>query len=234
MSDFRLSVSGVILLVAASGIGLAALTSPTAEMANALFTMAGACLLFALLAIVYRRGARRAFWAGFATFGWGYLIACYAPLLGPSIRPRSSAPASLMRSTPRMNPALEDTLREIAAHNPDWAGYRWHIRFDQEEGANADSVALTAVGQKRTTQNSIPFYPPAGCTNLVWFRKSAHVLVTLWVAFFGGLAGRYLEASGAETGADRPMPPIRGIPARPPPNKSLGRIGLRPAAELYR
>ena len=42
--------------------------------------MAGAVLLLtlgafalAVLAVVYRRGERRAFWLGFALFGWGYM-----------------------------------------------------------------------------------------------------------------------------------------------------------------
>lgn len=35
----------------------------------------------ALLGIVYRDGPRRAFWIGFAVFGWGYMIAVYGPVL---------------------------------------------------------------------------------------------------------------------------------------------------------
>ena len=208
MSDYRISVAGILLLVAATGVGLAALSSPSAEVANGLFTFAGGCLLFALLAVKYRDGNRRAFWLGFSVFGWAYVLACYGPFVGSTIRPRLLTTTLIDRLYARMNPALQDALQEIATRNPDWvkAKYQWHIRFDQETDPDADSVALTAVGSRPTTQNSIPFYPPATCSNLVWFRKSAHSIATLLVAFLGGLAGRRLEATRRVAPRTSPSP----------------------------
>ena len=86
MSAPRISVAGLVFLVAVSGVGLAALGSPSAEIANGLFTFAGSCLLFALLAVKYRGGGSQAFWLGFAVFGWSYILACYGPFVGSTIR----------------------------------------------------------------------------------------------------------------------------------------------------
>ncbi len=125
-----------------------------------------------------------------------------------------------------MNPALEGTLQEIASRNPDWAKqkYQWHVRFDQEIDPDADSVALTAIGYRPTTELSIGFYPPMTCSNLLWFRKSAHSVVTLWVAILGGLLGRLLERTrGVEVSELR----RRGRDQRhdsPPPRYLLARI----------
>jgi hypothetical protein len=197
MNALQISVSGLILLVGATAVGMAALRSPSAEFANGLLTLCGASLLFALIAIKYRLGNRRAFWLGFSVFGWAYLLASYGPFVGSTMRARLLTTTLIDRLYARMNPALEDTPQEIATRNPDWVQqkYQWHIRFDQETDPNADSVAVTAVGYRPTTENLISFYPPATCSNLVWFRNCAHALATLWIAFFGGLIGRYLEAT---------------------------------------
>jgi hypothetical protein len=195
MKPFQFSVLGINVIVAVTAIGLAALASPTVESANGLFTFVGGSLLFALLAIKYREGDRRAFWVGFSVFGWGYLLACYGPFVGSTFRARLLSTTLIDRIYARMNPALEGTLQEIASRNPDWAKqkYQWHVRFDQETDPDADSVALTAIGYRPTTELSIGFYPPMTCSNLLWFRKSAHSVVTLWVAILGGLLGRLLE-----------------------------------------
>ncbi len=195
MSIFQISVGGMILLVGATAVGLAALTSPNEETANGLFTIAGGSLLFAVLAVMYRDDHRRAFWLGFAVFGSAYVFACYGPFGGSAMRPRLLTTTLIDRLYARMNPALQDQLDEIVSRNPDFAKCKWHIRFDQEDDPDADSVALTAIGYRATTEYSVPFYPPPTCSNLVWFRKSAHAIATLWVAFLGGLAGRYLEAT---------------------------------------
>jgi hypothetical protein len=197
MSIFRVSVLGLILLVAVTAVGLAALASPSNELANGLFTFTGGCLLFALLATMYRDGSRRAFWVGFSVFGWGYLLACYGPFVGSAIRARLLTTTLIDRLYAQMNPALGVALEEISVSNPDWLNrtYQWHIRFDQETDPQADNVALTAIGSRSRSELSIAFYPPPTCSNLVWFRRSAQAIAILWVACLGGFAGRLLEST---------------------------------------
>jgi hypothetical protein len=195
MNPVRISVVGLLLLIGATAIGMAAIVSPTAELANGLFTIVGGSLLFALLAIIYRNGNRRAFWLGFCVFGSAYLLACYGPFVGSTFRARLLTTTLIDRLYAGMNPTLEDKLHEVASSSEGGLKFQWHIRFDQETDPDADSVALTAVGNRPASQVFIGFYPPASCSNLVWFRKSAHSIVTLWVAFVGGLVGRRLEST---------------------------------------
>jgi hypothetical protein len=74
MRRIRISISGLMAVVLIVSIGVAALRSASEEWA-ALVTLVTLWLLtFAILGAIYRRGDRRAFWTGFALFGWGYML----------------------------------------------------------------------------------------------------------------------------------------------------------------
>jgi hypothetical protein len=74
MKGFRFSLWSMFLGIAAVAIVCAALAKPTAAWAMAFQAAALGLLTFALLAaLVYERGAARAFWIGFAVVGWGNL-----------------------------------------------------------------------------------------------------------------------------------------------------------------
>jgi hypothetical protein len=65
------SVCGVVLFL---GVGFAALRESTDLWDCAIFTLALGVLLVSILLAVHRSKKRRAFWIGFALFGWGYLV----------------------------------------------------------------------------------------------------------------------------------------------------------------
>lgn len=74
MKGFRFSLWSMFLGVAAVAIVCAALVKPTESWVIAFQAVALGVLTFALLAaLVYERGAARAFWIGFAVVGWGNL-----------------------------------------------------------------------------------------------------------------------------------------------------------------
>jgi hypothetical protein len=61
--------------------------------ASSIFTTTLAVISFAVLAAVFRRGAKQAFWIGFALFGWGYLWMAHWPpddamMFGPNDQSR--------------------------------------------------------------------------------------------------------------------------------------------------
>jgi hypothetical protein len=64
------SLLGVVLFVA---VGFAALREADELWESGLLTLTLGVLLVSILLAVHRREARRAFWIGFALFGWGYL-----------------------------------------------------------------------------------------------------------------------------------------------------------------
>jgi hypothetical protein len=70
------SILGAILFVA---IGLAALRDAVDLWDSGLFSVTVCLLLTAVILAVHRTAARRAFWIGFALFGWGYLSLSLIP-----------------------------------------------------------------------------------------------------------------------------------------------------------
>ena len=68
-------LSGMTCLAVAG----ASLLYPGTIWASLLPLIEAALLLAALVGVILSRGANRAYWIGFAVFGWGYLILIYGP-----------------------------------------------------------------------------------------------------------------------------------------------------------
>src|SRR5258708_7410653 len=131
MRYLRIGLAQMLLLVAFCGITFAALKNPTIELANALATFALGIVLFAGLAVAYRTGRKRAFWAGFATFGGVYLLCSTVPFASSAIRSRPLRTILIERLYLDMNPEVEQGLQTMVSRNPNWAAsnYVWRIRF---------------------------------------------------------------------------------------------------------
>jgi hypothetical protein len=84
MRTFRFTIAGLLGVITVLGIGLAALREASEFWDSGLFTLTLGVLLVSVLLAIHRREDRRAFWGGFALFGWGYM----ALSLVPSIEPR--------------------------------------------------------------------------------------------------------------------------------------------------
>jgi hypothetical protein len=69
----RISIAGMMILLVALGLALACLRFPSEGAAAAVLLVTQVILAVAVLAVVYRTQERRAFWLGFALFGWGYM-----------------------------------------------------------------------------------------------------------------------------------------------------------------
>lgn len=77
----QLSLAATLGWVGFFAVGCAALAKPTFFWAGLLWSLVMATLGAALLAAIFRTGASRAFWVGFALFGWGHMTLALAPLL---------------------------------------------------------------------------------------------------------------------------------------------------------
>ncbi len=73
MRPFRVSIRGLMALVLFVAFGFVALRYASETWAGLVVMMTLGVLILAFLGIVYRRGARRAFWVGFVLLGWGYI-----------------------------------------------------------------------------------------------------------------------------------------------------------------
>jgi hypothetical protein len=83
----RFSIGNLLAVIAILGVALAAMRNPSYLWANATFTVALAAIVAAVVNVVVGRGARRAYWLGFALFGGTYLAICSIPLLRDTVCP---------------------------------------------------------------------------------------------------------------------------------------------------
>jgi hypothetical protein len=73
------SIRAMLVIVAFIALACVALARANHIWASLMFTASLAVISFAVLAATFRRGAKQAFWIGFALFGWGYLWMAHWP-----------------------------------------------------------------------------------------------------------------------------------------------------------
>jgi hypothetical protein len=84
MKRFRFNIASLLGIILVLGIGFAALKVASDLWESGVFTLTLGALPISVLLAYHRLGSRRAFWIGFALFGWVYM----ALALIPSIEPR--------------------------------------------------------------------------------------------------------------------------------------------------
>lgn len=75
----RFSLAVAFGAITVSSVAIVALCNGDWLWARLMFTMTLGLLLAAILAGVYRTGVNRAFWIGFAVFGWAYVMLAFIP-----------------------------------------------------------------------------------------------------------------------------------------------------------
>jgi len=73
MKHIRFSIASLLLVVLFVAVGFAALRESNETWNSGDFTLTLAALLISILLAIHRTESRRAFWIGFALFGWIYL-----------------------------------------------------------------------------------------------------------------------------------------------------------------
>jgi hypothetical protein len=85
MTRLRFNIGTLLAVVVFLAVAFAALREATALWDSGVFTLTVAMLLAGVLLSVYRTGRGRAFWVGFALFGWTYLAASLIPTVEPRL-----------------------------------------------------------------------------------------------------------------------------------------------------
>jgi hypothetical protein len=75
----RFNIASLLGVIFIFGVGIAALRESTDLWESGIFTLTLAALLISILLVVRRTEKRRAFWMGFAVFGWIYLALALMP-----------------------------------------------------------------------------------------------------------------------------------------------------------
>ena len=73
MRKLRFNIASLLVIILVLGIGFAALRESSDLWESGIFTMTLGILLISILLAVHRSESTRAFWLGFALFGWAYM-----------------------------------------------------------------------------------------------------------------------------------------------------------------
>jgi di/tricarboxylate transporter len=79
MRYLRYNIASILGAIVCVAVGFAALREADDLWDSGLFSLTVGLLMVAVLLAVHRTGARRAFWIGFALFGWSYLSLSLIP-----------------------------------------------------------------------------------------------------------------------------------------------------------
>ncbi len=70
----RISIAQLLAVMVPIAVGLAAIASPSAFWEGTVFVLMLVLFFAAILGVIYRKNNERAFWLGFALFGWGFCV----------------------------------------------------------------------------------------------------------------------------------------------------------------
>jgi hypothetical protein len=79
MKRIRFNIANLLVTILVLVVGFAALRESSDLWDNGVFTLTNGVLLISILLAVHRTEPRRAFWIGFALFGWVYLGLTFVP-----------------------------------------------------------------------------------------------------------------------------------------------------------
>jgi hypothetical protein len=184
MGRFRVTLAGLMGVVIVLGVGLAALKNASEEWAGAVRLMTLGMLATSILGAGYSRGARRAWWLGFALVGWGYEALASAPWSSPQTLP-SHTLLDVLYAT--LSPRQVVTVESIAA-------------ADMSDKGRVLAPRPTESADTETAHR----YPGAsevvvviGTLEPLSFRAIGHHLLALAAAVLGGfIAGRFQASQG--------------------------------------
>lgn len=206
MRRFRLSIAGLLVVVAVAAVGFAAIRVASAAWSGALYSLTFFLLIGSLLGIGFGRGTRRTFWIGFAALGWGYVVLHYVPWNGRYLGPYLLAPNLFEELYDRIH--IPDEVRNAKGFTPAMRGMRG-------DGAPAGS-GFSGMGMGGGFRMMAGFGGPAApgptlADPLVFDRIGMALEALIW-AFLGGWMARYFAAGRVA----RPMPDA-ATPATPEP-----------------
>ena len=232
MPKRRVTIAGLIGLVALAGLATAAISAATSAWAGFWYSLTFFLLLASLLGIGFGRGSRRVFWTGFAALGWGYMVLQYVPIFGHYLGPRMLAPAG-------SGPLFEAIHSDESSANFGMGGMGGGVQFDymlidrSPAGSGPEpidpmsthggfrSVPVDPIALAATTSGGFPSPTNTGATpqkspyaipNFAAFQRIGTALEALIWATLGGWAARYFAA---RRGGLDPMPTV--LVARPMP-----------------
>jgi hypothetical protein len=232
MRHIRFSIAWLLLVVLFVAVAVAAHREATDLWDSALFGLTSLTLLTAVLLAVHRDRWVRAFWLGFALFGWSYLIASLVPPVGDRL-PATRAMTYLHSKVPRAVPTGlgyfeyggSDGRVDLFAANASAPGALYRNRGDGTfrdvtpgRAATVDTPSGGVVVWKPSLPWKVLSGPKATTENFVRIGNSLTALV---LAYAGGRLSRRLYETGRR-GGDALAGAVAGPTVRAPAGRQEG------------
>jgi len=211
MRKLRFNIASLLALILVLGVSFAALRESSDLWDSGLFTLTLGVLLVSILLAVHRRESRRAFWIGFALFGWIYL----GLSLVPSIESRLITTKALAFLDSKVHRSIPAGLGYLDYDN-DGRLDLYVVNNSQPNAlfrnkGNGTFEDVTAVaglnptGRQTRFPNILagPWLTGFGTTEN--FVRIGHSLLAFTAALLGGQLSRYLHTKNRQ-GTSGPVP----------------------------
>jgi hypothetical protein len=227
MTRDRLSIAGLLALVALAATGLAALRSASDLWAAAMFTATLGALGAATIVAMQGRGPRRTRAAGFALAGWGYLLLSMGPWCQSAVAPHLLTTRLLdeLRLRSRAVPRVGHKVRAVMSGELRPAAVvevkdgRFKLHYDGWSTYHDEWVALDRLYDPASEALAAPAAPTVagrpGVNGYENFMRTGHSLLALTLALAGAAVARAVGCP-APPSADEPRDAPDGPPSRTP------------------
>ena len=214
MRRFRFHIGTLVILVLLLALGLAALRESNEIWASSTFSITLVMLSISILLAIHRANKRRAFWLGFALFGWSYL----GLSLVPSIEPRLITTKALRYLDSKVTRSIAAGLVYFDYDNDGSMDLyvvnnsQTNALFLNKSNGTFENVAAVAgsnpVGnQAWSLWKSLVGTPLNGSNGTTEnFMRIGHSLIALIAASLGGYISRRLYANNREAVEESAIP----------------------------
>ena len=187
MRHFRFHLGTLVIVVLAFGVGFAGLREASVLWESGIFTATPGVLLTSILLAVHRKESRRAFWIGFALFGWIYL----GLALLPPIESRLITTKALHYLNSKMPVDTAVVPTQV------WG----NVTGNQNE--HTIPAPILGIVKKVNHQAMLSWLGGGGSGKTENFVRIGHSFMALLLAWFGGQLSRYFYTKniGRETSA---------------------------------
>jgi hypothetical protein len=186
MSRIRFNIASLLVVVLVLGVGFAALRESNDHWESGLFTLTLSVLLISILLAIHRTESRRAFWIGFALFGWTYM----GLTLVPSIESRLATTEVLAYLDSKVPGRTQSYFKvQFTGTGPGARGKQVQAVAFSPDGRQ---LATSSLGTVRVWDAATGRLLGGWAGTTENFVRIGHSLITLLAGWFGGLLSRRL------------------------------------------
>jgi hypothetical protein len=186
----RFNIASLLIVIFILAVGFAALRESTELWESGLFSLTLVVLLVSILLAILRAEERRAFWLGFAVFGWIYL--------GLSLVPSIESRLMTTKALTYLDSKLPGSPVVIT-------GQSWG---DVQNSQKDQTIAVPSQSYLIRNEHLTAYYKrllKGGSGTTENFVKIGNSLLTLFMAWFGGQLSRYVYRKNRQ-GTSGPVP----------------------------